>query len=90
MFQMVHMREPHRPQMSVGCDECVCMCVSVYEYVSMCSLVYVCVCMCMCVCVLPLRFGGHFFQQQNRVSSDGYQGERRLEDRICHMKQVLS
>ena len=66
MFQMVHVREPHRPQMSVGCDECVC------------------------VCVLPLRFGGHFFQQQNRVSSDGYQGERRLEDRICHMKQVLS
>ena len=51
MFQMVHMREPHRPQMSVGCDECVCMCVSVYEYVSMCSLVYVCVCVCMCVCV---------------------------------------
>ena len=35
--------------------------------------------MYVCVCVLPLRFAGHFFQQQSRVSSDGYKGERRLE-----------
>ena len=56
MFQMVHVREPHRPQMSVGCDECVCMCVSIYEYVSMCSLVYVCV----CVCVAPEIWGSLF------------------------------
>ena len=90
MFQMVHVQEPPRPQMSVGCDECVCMCVSVYEYVSACSFVYVCVYVCVCVCVLPLRFAGHFSQQQSRVSSDGYKGERRLEDRICHVKQVLS
>ena len=51
MFQMVHVQEPPRPQMSVGCDECVCMCVSVYEYVSVCSFVYVCVYVYVCVCV---------------------------------------
>ena len=36
--------------------------------------VYMCVCVCACV-----RFGDHLFQQQSRVSSDRYKGERRLE-----------
>ena len=48
--------------------------VSVYECVCMCAFLSVCVYMCVCV-----RFGGHFIQQQSRVSSDGYKGERRLE-----------
>jgi len=70
MFQMVHVQEPHWPQTSVGCDECACVCIWVR--------VYVCICICVCVCVC-VRFGGHFIQQQSRVSSDGYKGERRLE-----------
>ena len=62
----------------------VCVCVCVYE----CVCVFVWVCMyehlCLCVCVyiyvcMWLRFAGHFLQQQSRVSSDGYKGERRLE-----------
>ena len=72
MFQRVHMEESHWPLTTVGCDECVCVCIWVCVYVCIC----LCVCVCMCVCV---RFGGHFFQQQSRVSSDGYKGERRLE-----------
>ena len=38
VFQMVQVQEPHWPQTSVGCDECVCVCV------------YVCVCVCVCLC----------------------------------------
>ena len=44
--------------------------------------VYVCICVCVCVCVcryVCVIFGGHFIQQQSRVSSEGYKGERRLE-----------
>ena len=48
------------------------VCVCVYMSVCMCAFVSVCVCVC-------VRFGGHFIQQQSRVSSDGYKGERRLE-----------
>ena len=51
---------------------CVCVCMWMYVYVG------ISVCVCVCVCMW-LRFGGHFFQWQNRVFSDGYKGERRLE-----------
>ena len=53
--------------------------VSVYECVCMFAFVSVCVYLYMCVFV---RFGGHFIQQQSRVSSEGYKGERRLEKKI--------
>ena len=46
--------------------------------------VYVCICVCVCVCVcryVCVIFGGHFIQQQSRVSSEGYKGERRPENK---------
>ena len=45
----------------------VCMSVYVWAFVSVCVYTYVC---------MWLRFAGHFLQQQSRVSSDGYKGER--------------
>lgn len=74
MFKRVHMEESHWPLTTVGCDECVCVCIWVCVYVCICVCVYV----YMCVCV---RFGGHFFQQQSRVSSDGYKGKEDLKRR---------
>ena len=58
---------------------CVCICVCV----CVCMSVYVCEHLCLSVCVYisvyVTEICGSVLQQQSRVSSDGYKGERRLE-----------
>ena len=84
MFQMVHVQEPHWPQMSVGCDECACVCIWV--------CVYVCISVCVCVYVCMCEIWGSLYPAAEQSLFWWIQRRKKTwkEDRICHMKQVLS
>ena len=79
---MVHVQEPHWPQTSVGCDECAC----VYIWVCM----YVCICVCVCVCMCEIWGSLYPAAEQSLFWWIQRRKKTWKEDRICHMKQVLS
>ena len=81
---MVHVQEPHWPQTSVGCDECACVCIWV--------CVYVCISVCVCVYVCMCEIWGSLYPAAEQSLFWWIQRRKKTwkEDRICHVKQVLS
>ena len=81
---MVHVQEPHWPQTSVGCDECAYVCIWV--------CVYVCISVCVCVYVCMCEIWGSLYPAAEQSLFWWIQRRKKTwkEDRICHMKQVLS
>ena len=72
---------------------CVCMCVCVYVCPCVCDCVHVYMCVSVCMCVRMTEIWGSLAAAAAKQSLFWWIQRRKKtwkEDRICHMKQVLS